>query len=424
MAWHTTHTIGRTATATGMAVTVSLLQDLGSAPGSVKVLPLLAEGAAVEWAFSTELGEGVLAFWSQMGFENDGEILDLLETSNPDTIRLVVEAGGQRLFVGRPDPVRVDRPTTEVARFTATFSDGMREAKRLVVNPSGQSQPWSLLDVVLAESAVAAIAALDGLLPLVAHDWTPVGYPSPAAPDGTNWSVFDRITVPGTALAAGTSATYAQLLTALLPALLAHVGYAPSLGRFVAQYVRSGASGAAYTAVDTAGFGDTVSVDPQAVTLVRRGTYRSPRFGSVFVTIESESGYTGLDFEAGTAAAGLDTERRTWPFVPDAYVSRTAYVYQVGGGPPIGKFTGTEVDGDMAGGEGYADEVIARILFAWLGTPRVRLKDATALGFVDPMRPCTIDALGATRVYRAVRGRYDLVNGTTDALGLIELSTP
>jgi hypothetical protein len=128
MAWETTHSL-TVLNAKGTNSVFKLQQDLGSAPGSVKKLAINKE-PEVNFAFSTDFGEGVLSMWVTLNLVNnyDGDLLSEFST-NPETdFRLLIEIDGDELFRGFLDfkwnDEDVQPDTNSMFEFQATFANG------------------------------------------------------------------------------------------------------------------------------------------------------------------------------------------------------------------------------------------------------------------------------------------------------------
>lgn len=128
MAWHTTHSI-TAKNAKGQNSVFKLQQDLGSAPASVKVLPILSE-PVVNFAFSNDMGEGVLNFWTELTLLNnyDDDLLDTFLTNDENDFRLIIEIHTQELFRGKLDlrwnERKVLRANQTAFEFKALFTQG------------------------------------------------------------------------------------------------------------------------------------------------------------------------------------------------------------------------------------------------------------------------------------------------------------
>ena len=128
MAWETTHSI-TAPNAKGTNSVFKLQQDLGSAPGSVKKLAISKE-PEVNFAFSTDFGEGVLSMWVTLNLINnfDGDLISEF-SSNPETdFRLLIEIDGDELFRGFLDfewnDEEVQPATNSLFEFQVTFANG------------------------------------------------------------------------------------------------------------------------------------------------------------------------------------------------------------------------------------------------------------------------------------------------------------
>ncbi|MBE2186670.1 MAG: hypothetical protein IAE99_07860 [Rhodothermales bacterium] len=424
MAFHVTHRIAtRTQSEDATPIVVELLRDLPAAPGSVDVLPITAQDALVEWSFGDDLGRGLLTTWFRPkmyeplpGTAGAG-LMALLEGGNPSAFRLRVMAGTMALFNGRPDLQQFDHPIRGVGAetYTVTFNDGLREVASKRRTIGGQVLPFTLLDVAFDYPGEAGV--------VVAHPWRP----TLQTPDGPDLSLFDRVTVPTPPLT-DRADTYGKAITEMLAAFLANVGYSPSTGRMIYQYVRLGRDGAHYTGKQADNFGDPFTLPVPTHQVFRVGQYQTERRGAVYVEIvDNDTNAVTLSTTEGTPVPGLDDLTVTWPYIPDgsdADDDQTIRVYRTS--PPslyIEKFE-DGADGAVSG-DAYPDELVAKVLHDWLGAPRIRIKDATLAGFLDPMLPfrATIRP-GVTRVFRAIKGRWDLKTGVTRALEALEVGVP
>ena len=424
MAFHVTHRIAtRTQSEDATPIVVELLRDLPAAPGSVDVLPITAQDALVEWSFGDDLGRGLLTTWFRPkmyeplpGTPGAG-LMALLEGGNPSAFRLRVMAGTMALFNGRPDLQQFDHPIRGVGAETykVTFNDGLREVASKRRTIGGQVLPFTLLDVAFDYPGEAGL--------VVAHPWTP----TLQTPDGPDLSLFDRVTVPTPPLT-DKADTYGKAITEILAAFLANVGYSPSTGRMIYQYVREGRTGVSYTGRKVDEFGDPLTLLVQTHDVYRVGQYQTERRGAVHVEIvENDTKAVVISTTEGASVPGLDDLSMTWPYVPDdsdANDNQTIRVYKTA--PPslyIEKFA-AGADGVVAG-DAYPDELVAKVFYDWLGTARIRIKDATVSGFVDPMLPFTATVRpGVTRVFRAIQGRWDLRTGVTRNLEALEVGVP